>query len=80
MTPEDTKYYDAFFDLFNTDGWKQFIDETKGAYSVYQIENLNSEKELFFAKGERSTLQRVIGFQTGIEAAYASITEENKES
>ncbi len=80
MTPEDNKYYEAFFDLFNTDGWKQFVEEVTEAHSAYQIENLNSEKELFFAKGERSTLQRIINFENGIEAAYASITEETEES
>ena len=46
MTPEDNKYYEAFFDLFNTDGWKQFVEEVTDAHSAYQIENLNSENSI----------------------------------
>ena len=75
MTLEDEKFYENYFDLFSTEGWKQFVEEVEEAHSAYKIEQLNSEQELFFAKGERSTLQRILGFQTGIDAAYASQQE-----
>jgi len=76
MTQEDEKYYENYFDLFSTEGWKQFEQELEGAISGYHIEGLNTEQELFFAKGERSTLFRIRNFKDTIEAAYASINEQ----
>ena len=79
MTSEEEKYYENYFDLFNTEGWKQLVNEVKDIHASYMIETLNSVEELYKAKGEREILARVLNFQNGIEAAYASLKEGNSD-
>jgi hypothetical protein len=75
MTPEEERYYDNYFDLFSSDGWKQLVEEVKEIHSSYVLESLNSIEELYKAKGEREILSRILSFENGIEAAYASLKE-----
>jgi len=75
MTLEEEKYYENYFDLFNSEGWKQLIAEVEDVHSSYAIESLSSIEELYQAKGERYALSKILNFETGIEAAYASIKE-----
>ena len=79
MTSEEEKYYENYFDLFNTEGWKQLVNEIKDIHQSYIVENFNTIEELYKAKGEREILGRVLNFENGIEAAYASIKEGNSD-
>ena len=36
MTIDEQKYYDNYFDLFSSKGWKQLIEELKEIHSSYQ--------------------------------------------
>ena len=69
MSPEDEKYYENYLDVFLTDGWKQFVQETKDLVDSYKIEELKNEQDLFFVKGQINTLMNVINFETGIRNA-----------
>lgn len=79
MTQEEQKYYETYFDLFLTDGWKQFTKDLKEIYSSYRIEHYETIEELHQAKGERGILNRILSFEQGIEAAYASINDGDSE-
>ena len=70
MSPEENKYYDNYFDLFASDGWKQFIDEIEEILDRHRIEDIKNEQHLAFVKGERDALFRVRRFETGIKTAY----------
>mgnify|MGYP000666364715 CR=1 FL=1 len=80
MTEHEKKYYDNYFDLFASDGWKQFIEDITEIYHSYNVDHCNSADDLFKAKGERAVLSRILGFSNGIEAAYASIENGNFEA
>ena len=80
MNLEEQKYYDNYFDLFSSKGWKQLIKELEDIHSSYQIETLNTIEELHKAKGERETLSRLLNFENGIEAAYASLQSGNSDN
>jgi hypothetical protein len=75
MTIDEEKYYENYFDLFNTPGWKQLQEELQDIYQTYSVDQVASLEELYFSKGERSILSKVLNFENGIEAAYASIQE-----
>lgn len=75
MTLEEEKYYQAYFDTFSSDGWKQYISEIKEIMDSYRIEDIRDEKQLQYVKGERSALYRVLGFERGVKTAYDMITE-----
>lgn len=80
MTQEEEKYYNAYFDMFTTEGWKSFVQDIQGVHDGYVIENIKDSEELYRVQGERNVLQRILGFQNGIEAAYASIKEDGQSS
>ena len=75
MTQEEEKYYDLYFGLFSTDGWKQFVEETKDILNSYRIEDIRDEKQLAYVKGERSSLLRIVNFEGGINNSYNMIKE-----
>lgn len=75
MTKEDEKYYEAYFDLFLQQGWKQLISELEDILAAYRIEDLQSEADLARVKGERSMLHRLVYFETSLKEAYESILE-----
>lgn len=77
MTIDEEKYYEAYFDLFNSKGWKQLITELEEIYQSYSVDRLNSNEELHLAKGERQVLARLLNFENGVEAAYASVKDGN---
>jgi hypothetical protein len=70
LSPEEQKYYETYFDLFMTDGWKQFIEEIEEILDRHRIEDIKNETHLAFVKGERDALFRVRRFETGIKSAY----------
>ena len=81
MNLEEQKYYDNYFDLFNSSGWKQLIKELEDIYETsYSVESLNTIEELHKSKGEREILSRLLNFENGIEAAYASLQSGNSET
>lgn len=77
MTQEEEKYYDLYFDLFATDGWKQFVEEINTILDSHRIEDIKDERHLAFIKGERDALFRLRRFETGIRSAYDMLTKDN---
>lgn len=81
MNLDEQKYYDNYFDLFNSKGWEQLIKELQDIYDTsYNVENLNTIEELHKSKGEREMLSRLLNFENGIEAAYASLQPGNSDN
>ncbi len=76
MSPEEQKYYETYFDLFMTDGWKQFMEEINEILDRHRIEDIKNETHLAFVKGERDALFRVRRFETGIKSAYDVLQEQ----
>ena len=70
LTPEEEKYYETYFDLFLTEGWKQFIEEIEDIIDGYRIEDIKDEKHLNSVKGQLQMLQRVAKFERSIRNAY----------
>jgi hypothetical protein len=70
LSPEEQKYYETYFDLFMSDGWKQFMEEINEILDRHRIEDIKNETHLAFVKGERDALFRVRRFETGIKSAY----------
>ena len=75
MSPEIEKYYENYFDLFITDGWKQLIEEVKQILESHDIDSIKDEKELALLQGERVSLKRIASFETNIKNSYDYILE-----
>ena len=74
MSPEEQKYYENYFDLFLTDGWKQFVQESKDILDSHSIDDLKNEKDLFQLQGQRVVLLNIIRFETGIQNAFEELS------
>jgi hypothetical protein len=70
MTREEETYFENFFELFTTEGWKQFQAELQAKGSLYDISKINSTEDLFYTKGELSVLNSVLGFESFIRQTY----------
>ena len=75
MSPEIEKYYENYFDLFITDGWKQLIEEITQILDGHDIDSIKDEKELALLQGERVSLKRLASFETNIRNSYDYILE-----
>ena len=79
MTPELQKYYETYFDLFLTDGWKQFIEDVKESTASFDVRNVQDEAALKFVQGQLLILDRLVNWEVGVEAAYSQLQEEKEE-
>ena len=75
MSPEEQKYYEHYFDLFLTEGWKQFVQEAQELLDSFVIEEIKDEKDLSFVKGQRNSLLNIVRFETGIKNALEMESE-----
>lgn len=75
MTSEEEKYYECYFDLFLTPGWKQLITEITESLDAHSIEDIKDERHLAFIQGERAALKRIAHFESGIRNSYDYILE-----
>jgi len=80
LTLEEEKYYDHYFTLFLSDGWKQFVDEIQEVHDGYRIEDIQTESNLSRVKGERAMLWKVIHFESSIRNAHTLIQEREADS
>jgi hypothetical protein len=74
LSPEEQKYYENYFDLFLTDGWKQFVQEAKEILNSHSIDDLKTEKDLSQLQGQRVVLLNIIRFETGIQNAFEELS------
>lgn len=81
MTKDDEKYYEQYFDLFVTPGWKQLLTDLNESLNSYRIEDIKDEASLNLVKGERTVLHRLLNFETSMKETYDMILEsENAET
>jgi hypothetical protein len=78
MTPELQKYYDAYFDLFMTDGWKQFLADVKESAEVFNVRNVADEPTLKFVQGQLAVMDKLLNWEVSVEAAYNQANEEEE--
>jgi len=74
LSPEEQKYYENYFDLFLTDGWKQFVQEAKEILEGHSIDDIKNEKDLSQLQGQRIALLNIVRFETGIQNAFEELS------
>ena len=77
MDKELETYYNNYFDLFNTEGYKQLINELKNNVLVINnVDAIKDEADMYFRKGQIHVLASLINFETTIDNAHKEITED----
>jgi hypothetical protein len=74
LSPEEQKYYENYFELFLTSGWKQFVQEAQETLDSHSIDKIKNEKELSHVQGQRTALLNIVRFETGIQNAFEELS------
>lgn len=78
LEPEVQKYYNTYFDLFMTDGWKQFMTDIQSAIDTHSILALQDAKDLHLKQGQLQVFYRLLNWEDSIKNAYESVLEESQ--
>lgn len=71
MDKELERYFEIYFDLFASEGWKQFIEDTEGNINlVSDLMSVKDANDLYYRKGQLETLNRIVNFKELIERSY----------
>ena len=64
-------YYNSYFDLFRTDGWKQLIGElTQNAATINNVTVVKDTQDLYFRQGQLEVLLYLLQFEDSINNSY----------
>ena len=81
MDQETQQYYDNYFSLFLTDGWKQLIEDfNNNAMQINSVEATKDSDDLYFRKGQLSVLAHLLNMETIVNTNYEEankVSEEN---
>jgi hypothetical protein len=71
MDQETQTYYDQYFSLFLTDGWKQLIqDFSNNALQINSLEAVKDSDDMYFRKGQLNVLAHLINMETIVSTNY----------
>ena len=71
MDQETQTYYDNYFSLFITDGWKQLTSEfTNNANNINSIEATKDSNDMYFRKGQLNVLAHLINMENIVSTNY----------
>jgi len=75
---ETQQYYDAYFSLFITDGWKQLVKEfTVNALQINNIEATKDVDDMNFRKGQLNILAHLLNLETIVNTNYEQASKED---
>ena len=80
MDQETQVYYDNYFSLFMTDGWKQLVqDFSNNAVQINSLEAVKDSNDMYFRKGQLNVLAHLINMETIVSTNYeeANKTEDD---
>lgn len=77
---DEEKYFEAYFDTFLLDGWKQFVEELNDIIDTYDISDVKDDIDLYTKQGELRILKRMSNFEDGIRNAYDHYLETKDDS
>lgn len=78
MDQEIQKYYDNYFTLFSTDGWKQLIEELKqNALVINSVEATKDTNDLYVRKGQLNVLAYILNLESTTNTNYDELDKDN---
>ena len=77
IDPEDQKYYDEYFTLFATEGWKRFVkDLTDSLISDQEtaVARCDTSEKWHTERGAQGKALRIINLENSLRAAHENLT------
>ena len=76
MTKELEDYFNSYFEMFRSTGWKQLKgDLSQNAVNINSVEQTENEQNLYFRKGQLAILATVLNLETQIDNAHNEAKE-----
>ena len=81
MEKELEEYYNNFFEMFRTEGWKQLIEEVENNIdNTNNLETTKDEQDLFYRKGQLAVFNSLTNLeQLMITAQEQAESEANED-
>ena len=79
MTPDLEKYYNNYFSLFLTEGWKQFIEEAKESREALDLDSCKDWDSFLVRKTMRDQLNKIINFENLMKDSHDRMTSSESE-
>lgn len=77
MDKELEQYYDNYFEMFDSKGWKQFVEELRtNGLSINSVEAVKDSNDLYLRKGQLNVIATVLNFEAQIQNVYEENTQE----
>lgn len=81
MKPELEQYFNNYFQLFRTEGWKQLVQElSDNAVQQNDVQTVKDNDDLFFRKGQLAIMASIIRFEETITLSHEQAVEDDAES
>ena len=81
MTKELEDYFNSYFEMFRSTGWKQLKgDLSQNAVNINSVEQTENEQNLYFRKGQLAILATVLNLETQIDNAHNEANENAEDS
>lgn len=80
MDQETQTYYDNYFNLFLTDGWKQLIEDfSTNANQINSVEAVKNADDMNFRKGQLNVLAHLLNMETIVNTNYEEANKASEE-
>jgi len=77
MDQETPAYYDNYFSLFSSTGWKQLMEEfSSNAFNINSVEATKDPDDMYFRKGQLNVLAHLINMESIVNTNYEGASEE----
>ena len=75
---ETQQYYDNYFNLFQTDGWKQLTEELQqNALVINSVESTKDANDLYMRKGQINILAYILNLESTTNNNYDELENNN---
>lgn len=75
----DDKYFDDAREMFLTQGWKNFMEETLESINMTRIEALEDVESFWKAKGSLDIMHRILGYENYLKHSEDQAAEDDYE-
>jgi len=80
MTQELETYFNNYFSMFRSEGWKQLISDLQGNVGqINSVEMTTDNDNLHFRKGQLAILATILNLETQIDNAQSQAESEDSE-
>lgn len=80
MDQETQQYYDNYFSLFLTDGWKQLTEDfSNNVLSINSVEATKDADDMYFRKGQLNVLAHLLNMETIVTTNYEEASKNTED-